>query len=640
VSEEQEGPESGPEGIGAGIDPTAAALALAGASRAKADAFLDKQSSLIDIQKHHLHEQFKHLHLSVWEKQLGVWLKAATFCVGIAVAAGVGLMVWEAAHSKGLIIEPFAVPPDMAAKGLSGEVVAGQILDKLTQMQSVTISSRPPQSYARNWGNDVKVEIPDTGISIAEIQRLLRDWLGHDTRISGEVWHTPAGLAVAVRTGGVGGELVTGSEGDFDGLMQKAAEQVYGSTQPYRYANYLDRNYYRPGVPLRIAEARAIYQRLIYDPDPLERGWAWNGLGTLAYSVQGDDKEAARLYYRALSAQPDLPIAYSALTSAEERLGHAEAALWAARNWARVTSSQGSATASSAIPHWLGDFASEAALCRRAADAPVLFRQVNNRDQNEDCIARALAGQHDGGAIREWIAEVPPAETAQELGRRPTLMLRIDAAFEKWNALAASEAAAEEAYFKGLPGWDRRTITSRVLRPMLALAKANLGDSAGATAIIAATPGDCYDCMRIRGTIASLAGETGRADYWFARAAIFAPSIPYALRDWGQSRLARGELDSAITMFQRANKLGPKFSDPLEGWGEALMAKNQSHLALAKFEEANKYAPNWGRLHLKWGEALLYAGRPDEAKKQFAIAAGLDLVAPDKVELLRMSAHG
>ena len=63
------------------------------------------------------------------------------------------------------------------------------------------------------------------------------------------------------------------------------------------------------------------------------------------------------------------------------------------------------------------------------------------------------------------------------------------------------------------------------------------------------------------------------------------------------------------------------------------MAKNQSHLALAKFAEAEKYAPNWGRLHLKWGEALVYAGKPDEAKAQFARAEQLDLTPSEKSEL-------
>ena len=86
-------------------------------------------------------------------------------------------------------------------------------------------------------------------------------------------------------------------------------------------------------------------------------------------------------------------------------------------------------------------------------------------------------------------------------------------------------------------------------------------------------------------------------------------------------------------LTQSANQKGPHFADPLEGWGEALMAQNRSDLALAKFEEANKYAPNWGRLHLKWGEALVYAGNKEEAQKEFAIAATLDVTQVEKAEL-------
>ena len=70
------------------------------------------------------------------------------------------------------------------------------------------------------------------------------------------------------------------------------------------------------------------------------------------------------------------------------------------------------------------------------------------------------------------------------------------------------------------------------------------------------------------------------------------------------------------------------------------MAQNQSHLALAKFEDADKYAPNWGRLHLKWGEALVYAGKKDDAKKQFARAAQLNLTQADKAALARWMATG
>src|SRR5271156_949589 len=98
-------------------DVAATSLALSGASRAELIAYLRDQ-------RHHLHEQLKQIHLDIWEKWLGVFLRLATLCVGIAAAGGVALMVWQASQSAGLLIEPFAVPPDLAAKGLTGEVVA------------------------------------------------------------------------------------------------------------------------------------------------------------------------------------------------------------------------------------------------------------------------------------------------------------------------------------------------------------------------------------------------------------------------------------------------------------------------------------------------------------------------------------
>jgi tetratricopeptide (TPR) repeat protein len=105
-------------------------------------------------------------------------------------------------------------------------------------------------------------------------------------------------------------------------------------------------------------------------------------------------------------------------------------------------------------------------------------------------------------------------------------------------------------------------------------------------------------------------------------------------------RAAKGDLDGAIAKLEIAHAKGPHFADPLAFWGELLIAKNRSDLALKKFDEAAKYAPNWGRLHLKWGEALLWSGNKGEAKKQFAIAATLDLTSSEKSELAKVSADG
>ena len=80
-------------------DPAAIALALAGASRAEADAYLRDQ-------RYHLHEQLKQIHLDIWEKVLGVLLRLATAFVGLAVAAGCGFLIWNAAQSNELVVTP------------------------------------------------------------------------------------------------------------------------------------------------------------------------------------------------------------------------------------------------------------------------------------------------------------------------------------------------------------------------------------------------------------------------------------------------------------------------------------------------------------------------------------------------------
>jgi predicted Zn-dependent protease len=254
--------------------------------------------------------------------------------------------------------------------------------------------------------------------------------------------------------------------------------------------------------------------------------------------------------------------------------------------------------------------------------------------------ATALADLHDGAASRSWWREMPPLEALVFTSNRVCAQIYSATAFGNWNAVVASEPQSEKTILTLTPKVDVNAIFSRQLRPLLALADAKLGNINAAQELIATTPGDCYDCIRIRGEIAAESNHPNQADYWFDRAVHDAPSIPFAYNDWGRALLDRGMADAAIEKFKLANQRGPHFADPLEGWGEALMAKNKSHLALAKFAEADKYAPNWGRLHLKWGEALVYAGRKDEARTQYQKSSTLDLTQADKAELARVSAHG
>jgi tetratricopeptide (TPR) repeat protein len=615
-------------------DPVAISLALGGASRAKADAFLDEQ-------RHHLHEQFKQVPLRLWELRMGVLLRAATAIVGIAVASAFALMVWEAAHSKGLVIEPFSVPSDMAGRGLTGQVIASQMIDKLTEMATHE-SSRAVQSYANNWGDNIKVEIPETGVSIGELQSFLKEWLGHDIHISGEVYRTASGIAVTARTGGEAGATFQGAEGDLDVLVQKAAEHVYEVTQPYRYANYLDRNYDPNGLADRLARATAIYHKLIAGDDPVERAWAWNGLGTIEFNFHRNDRLSSEYYRKSLATVPNFTIAYYALGARDQNLDREEEFLANQKEAIRLLP-----TDPGINPHYAtyaltagkgniavltGDFAAAIPLYQAGAEMPDDFSVLGRGNFTFGALG-AMVRQHDLGAMHAYARYLGLAEI-----RDMQTNVSVDVETGNWKDIEAREAAARARIAQAKETDPRNPRAGaenfyNFMRPWFALAKARLGDFKAAEAMITPTAADADEALPMRGLIAELQGQHERADWWFARAEARAPHIPFADATWGQVLLERGQPDAAIAKFTLANQKGPHFADPLEGWGEALTAKKQPDSALAKFAEAEKYTPNWGRLHLKWGEALASAGRKDEAKKQFARAAQLDLSDADKAEL-------
>jgi tetratricopeptide (TPR) repeat protein len=654
--------EGAPSASARPTDPAAWAT-LSAASRAKADSYLDEQmvvaraqTEVLHLQAHELKHELKLRHWSLRVRHISDVMKlsfeiAVAFIV-LTIAAAIGFEIWDAAHDDGLVIEAFQVPPDMAARGLTGQVVAGQLLDKLTAMQNATQSARPAQSYANNWGNDVKVQIPDTGISIGEFNRYLHNWLGDETHIEGEVFHAASGITVTARVSGDGGATFSGPETDLDTLLQKAAERIYRQTQPYRFAVFRLHNL-TGSSRAEVKEAEEVLTQLTTNPDREERAWAWLGLANTARFYNADIRVSSDYFRKALAESPNLVVAELDLAGNEANLSHYEAALAFGRATEKLY--EGGNVVSTArsnagqvyrlenlamIDGLLGDFAGAI-----VHNQPGLYLpDVSGSSESlRESILDALAFQHDGPAVRAGLKMLPALPQSDVFDR----LTRIDGLFnayaglQNWQALVAIDPAVEKAQWEALPTQDNEALIQAGFRPWLALAKAKLGDTSGAEAVIAKTPLDCYDCVRVRGTIAAFAHRPGAAAWWFAEAVKQAPSIPFAYIDWGAALFAEGHADAAIAKFKLANEKGPHFADPLEMWGEALMQENRSDLALAKFEEADKYAPNWGRLHFKWGEALYWAGKRADSKKQIAIAASLDLSPDDKTLLAKwIRAHG
>ncbi len=309
------------------LDPTAAALA---AEAARSDpelagsvsAYFVKQSRLVEIQTEHLHEQravnLQLLKLRRFDERLRVALRLFVILAVTVVAIGALIMIRDAISDHGLVVEAFSVPPDMVRDGLTGEVVATRFLDKLQAMQTATASDRPADSYQYNWGSDIKVEIPETGVSLGEFRNLLRNRFGHSNHISGEVIRTPTGIAVTARFADAPPATVTGQESEFDELAGKAAEAVYRTSQPYRFAQFLSGQN-------RNAEAFRVIADLATNGPQSERGWAYIEWGMLDLNANGDLESARKHCLRGLAYSGALTnSAEICLVGAEVWSGHDE----------------------------------------------------------------------------------------------------------------------------------------------------------------------------------------------------------------------------------------------------------------------------------------------------------------------------
>ena len=610
------------------------------------DGFLRGQARLAELQAEHLHEQrgliISRLRWGRFGDRMRALLQVMTALAGAAVVALVAMMAWDAHEAHGLAIEAFSVPPDLARTGLTGQVAASRFLDKLQVLQTATAQSdRPSQSYRSDWGADFKVDIPETGLTFSEFEKLLRERLGHVSHVTGEVVTVPTGIALTARMGDAAPKTFTGPVAAFDDLARQAAEAVYRDSQPYRFAEYLENEG-------RWDEAFKVISDLATNGPPAERGWAYAKWAVMDITDHGDPVAARR--HAALGRSPGRG------SDINDQVALVNTAVWTGQEEADLAQSRTLATdAQKRLPDTSEVFYTSNKLLARAwlsyleADFKGSSGWWRQTDSDTDFAAGPLgplmaatteALGHDLPAARKMIALATEASESAlawhiAIGAFPALprywMLAEQGQWDKALAEARAFDAVLEAEKAKRPVYS---LMQQVLSwPLQALALAHTGDISGAQALIGKTPLDCYPCLRVRGQVAAQARDWPAAEQWFAEAVRQAPSVPLAYAEWGRMRLDKGDPDGAIAVLTTAEAKGPRFADPPQIWGEALMAKGDFAGASRKFADAAGLAPNWGRNRLKAAEALARLGRAEAARNELRTASGLDLTPAERVEL-------
>jgi len=601
-------------------------------------------------------DQRRLVRAQIASERTGLLLKLLTGFAGLTAAGVLAALAWEASRSDRLVLEPFSVPAELAERGLTGEVTAIKVGDALAAVQEADpLSARAPSSFASDWEDSPTLEIPQTGVSLADVRAMLRDWLGRETRISGEIVRTPTGdVAVTARGGNSPGRTVVKPAPELEAAVQEVALLVLKDVAPDRYARWLEKQGKRD-------EAMALFDQLSNQGARRERAWA------LAESARLETGEAGRLRKAERAVALDPGNAYAAYIHAETLIGsgriadasavlertarllasdraEAELAPW----WAALHEKQVRASAVARR----ADFAAAAKLDESAAeptpDQPPLACS-NCSSYSMMLAARDLARLHDAAAAR--------AAHARALEILPAYRDYVGVLAEPLIAWSAQDYARAEALWRAAEGAApyggyRRMLYAQMLgsadyRAMRATGLARLGDVAGARAALAAPIGDgksptpaaeplaadCAPCRAAEAEIAEVAGDRSAADRLYARAVELAPKSPFARQAWGEAKLRRGDADGALALARETARLAPKWAEPRKLEGDARARKGDLRRALAAYAEAADRAPRWGALHLAWADALDRAGRGEEGAAKRRAAARMYLSAGDRARL-------
>ena len=605
-----EADEAADAGLGAGQRVSAEAFAAALAAQqaagnpevaGSAQRFLDRQAHLLELQAEELVEQsalrLGHLVAQAREgkirrvgQRIRVGMQAFVALVVGLIALGVLVMVYDAFTSHQVVIEAFKAPPVLAGRGVTGEVVASGVLDTLQKLQDATRAKGKALSTRGAWASDVKIEVPETGVSIGEIGRLLHQRFGRDLHIGGELVQTGAGgLALTVRGEGAPAATFAGGPEELTKLTAQAAEYVYGRSQPEQYATYL----YQVGRNNdAIAFAQGAFPRARSDEERAQLANAWGN----AYAGLFQPAAAVEKY----------------------RLGKSFAKPRSQQWWREWGNTVGSESALSEEAGWRDGRAmleAVAAAPKREQPDPAYLQNPaqNVWDLPLQLASNVADSQRNGGAGTQATLDGPAIAEIYWTLHDPAQAARYIASSDPDD----STTKAEALLLQGYTALDRGDAAG-ALTPLLAFWKAWLADpnlqytynyqgcyaglAEGLTGHLREAAAifkrvNWSVCDALQGDVLARAGDVAGAQKAWADSQKLKPDLPAVPLHRALFELGRGELKPAEADAVFAAGKAPHWADPWKAWGDVLAREGRWKDALAKYDEALKHAPAWAELH-------------------------------------------
>jgi tetratricopeptide (TPR) repeat protein len=561
--------------------------------------FLKQQSQLLETQRRHLEQehaarlqyltgQAREVDIRRFELRLRLGFQLFIALFATVIGIGVALLIHDAFTSRRVVIEPFDTPSALASRGLTGKVVAAGLLGELNRLQLATRSSAAKRDLANAWSADIQLALPEAGVSIGELSRLLKARFGHDVHINGDLVQSEAGeLELTVRGDGVQQKTFSGNVNELPRLTTQAAEYVYGQSEPALYATYLSNEG-------RDTETISFCQSAYTGASQSDRPYLLNIWAIALQNTSGSVEEALGLYRAAVKMKPDFWVGYNNIQNALWAQGDEEGAWRAGEDLRRAAGGRPGRALDKYYQNWDElTWNLPAWLDATTEDAETSAGIGTLTTAEGPSFADLYARMHDAPAA-ELALKTTKADVNDPTINAMAHFVRGRLAAESHDtARAASEMEAfQQSYANPVvstnyPGYDC----------WVAPAEEAAGHPNKADAVFAAA-GSYVDCYRFRGDVLDGRGDWPGAQQAYAAAAALAPDLPAGYYSWGVALARHGDLDAAVAKLKAAHQHGPHWADPLKAWGDTLFRQGHAREALDKYDEALKYAPNWPALKL------------------------------------------
>ncbi len=589
-----------------GAEPLAAAIATNLASQspelaAETVAFLRQQTSVLRLQEKNLEAEYEFFESEAGPRLLALRLRTG-FQIFIALVAtvigiGVAVMIRDALTSRSVMVDAIEIAPNIAAQVPSGRIVSAGLLDVLTRIQAATRSNAEHRALSNAWTSEISVDIPETGVSIGQLERMLKNRFGHDQHIAGDlVASGKGGLALTVRGSGIMPITFTDEGGDLGKLLTQAGEYVYGQSQPGLWTAYLNNNARRDEA---IRFAQGAYATVAASERPFVlNNWA-NAIS--GNGGAGASREALTLWRETIRLKPDYWVGYNNIMVGLAGTGDEEGVVRVGRQMMQLAGGRPGQASEDLYQNYdqqVWDLPAERASVIADIEAS---GGVGTNTAASGAAGLAVAGyevlMHDPEAAVLRLKTTPVddknvADLAAVAYARALLAEEqgdLQAAAQQWDAFVTGYADPTVATIN--PSYICYAAVTYAKTGQPVKAQAALDAPQKAVGV-----GTIVDCYRFRGDVLDLRGDWAGAQEWYDKAVKLGPSIPSGYYSWGVALAKHGDLAGAAAKFQLANQKGPHWADPLKAWGDVLVKQNNAKDALVKFDEALKYAPNWKQL--------------------------------------------